>query len=236
MDIYENVVIGNFLFSLGAAIGKRSGELPTPPLAVNLLQQTPMDPMAGDVLIKGAGALRLIEFKRLKNKSTKEKSKLLKLRIALRDVSFANLEPVSRKVHWYIETENVTTNFEINIRPYLDLDQKDSQITLKKFVEGIVDDVFSKDAKNESELSRYIGLLHQLPDSEGTSSGGLIVSVTKNGEIHYAVIEDLKELLLNLEKFKSLYSERVHLQNTKHEIERHQPKEKERTLERGFGR
>lgn len=42
MDIYENIIIGNFLYSFGAAMGARS-HVKELPLSVNLLQQTPLD-------------------------------------------------------------------------------------------------------------------------------------------------------------------------------------------------
>lgn len=41
------------------------------PICVNLLQQSPMDPPLGDVLIENAGVTRLIAFKREQNDSMK---------------------------------------------------------------------------------------------------------------------------------------------------------------------
>lgn len=68
MKLYENVVIGNFLYGLGVSIGGRlkSGYLPG---AVSLLQQTPEDKALGDVLLDFPGTLRLIEFKAQANRS-----------------------------------------------------------------------------------------------------------------------------------------------------------------------
>jgi|GEM_PF-3203239 len=66
MDIYENIIIGNFLYSFGVAMGGRS-DAKELPLLVNLLQQTPLDQGAGDVLVRGARVMRLLEFKRLAN-------------------------------------------------------------------------------------------------------------------------------------------------------------------------
>ena len=42
-DIYENIVIGNFLVGFGIGVGLLHSSAPIEPLAVNLLQQTPMD-------------------------------------------------------------------------------------------------------------------------------------------------------------------------------------------------
>ena len=58
---YENIIIGNFLYSLGLAIGRS----PRPVEAcINLTQQTPLDQVLGDVMLQFPGAWRLIEFKR----------------------------------------------------------------------------------------------------------------------------------------------------------------------------
>jgi len=82
MDVYENIVIGNFLFGLGVAMGRRS-EAEGLPLSANLLQQTPLDKGCGDVLVQGARAMRILEFKRASNDDFKEKAKLIHLSRAL---------------------------------------------------------------------------------------------------------------------------------------------------------
>ncbi|CAH9068454.1 hypothetical protein PSECIP111951_04154 [Pseudoalteromonas holothuriae] len=62
MKLYENVVIGNFLYTLGYSIsakskGKRMLSV------VNLLQQTPEDERLADALLQFQGVVKLIEFK-----------------------------------------------------------------------------------------------------------------------------------------------------------------------------
>ena len=53
MPIYENLVIGNFLFALGLKIGARRDDYLAPDLGVHLMQQTPLDIVLGDVLLAG---------------------------------------------------------------------------------------------------------------------------------------------------------------------------------------
>lgn len=122
MDIYENVVIGSFLYGLGAAVGARVGEDGSPLLAANLLQQTPLDKTTGDVLVRGARTMRLLEFKRTTNDDNKEASKLKLLTAALAGKATADLAPISPKIHWFIETKNSAEKFNINIRPYLSME------------------------------------------------------------------------------------------------------------------
>ncbi len=68
MKLYENVVIGNFLYGLGVSVGAQlRGHIL--PASVNLLQQTPEDKALADVLLSFPGTLRLIEFKSADNRS-----------------------------------------------------------------------------------------------------------------------------------------------------------------------
>ena len=85
MPIYENLVIGNFLYALGLKIGARQHDYLIPDLTVNLIQQTPIDFVLGDVLLVGPRAVALLEFKREANREghRKEQSKLLKIETVL---------------------------------------------------------------------------------------------------------------------------------------------------------
>jgi len=100
MPIYENLVIGNFLYALGLKMGARlHGDL-APDLAVNLLQQCPLDIVLGDVLLTGLKAVALLEFKREANWKGrwKERSKLLKIEAFLKCPEYQTLRDTSRHV------------------------------------------------------------------------------------------------------------------------------------------
>lgn len=124
-DPYENITIGNFIYGLGLTMGRRC-KTDSPPVALNLLQQTPADSTLADVLIQFPGAIRLIEFKRKSNNSPKE---LLKReRIATELTGRKDLVSISRSIHWYIETEPLPAEkneWLTTICPYLDLGNTD---------------------------------------------------------------------------------------------------------------
>lgn len=203
------MVIGNFLFGLGAAVGARTGATDSPPISVNLLQQTPLDKSAGDVLIQGARTMRLLEFKRSVNDDGKEAGKLCHLKAALSDESVANLIPVSKKVHWFIETLNLKPKFNIKIRPYLDLERTELEgPSLNQFISDMVNEAFSPGPTEEATFSRYLALVSLCQGSIKGGSGGLVVSVDTKGKIHYAVVEDLRELGLKLHLYHDLYVSR----------------------------
>lgn len=69
---------------------------------MNLLQQTPLDKVLGDVMLQFPGAWRLIEFKRVGANLKKERVKLATYRGATRrDV---DLRKASLRAHWFVET------------------------------------------------------------------------------------------------------------------------------------
>lgn len=140
MKLYENVVIGNFLYGLGVSIGNRlkSGYLPG---AVSLLQQTPEDKALGDVLLEFPGTLRLIEFKAQGNHSTKERrrhsklSTILKGKQEFRNISCRGQEmlTISRRVHWYVETapsplKGVEAFFLLTLMPSTQSNQRSNSL------------------------------------------------------------------------------------------------------------
>jgi hypothetical protein len=59
MEPYENIVIGNFLYSLGLTVGQES-QGSVRPMCVNLMQQTPLDERLGDVMVANTGVTLLI--------------------------------------------------------------------------------------------------------------------------------------------------------------------------------
>jgi hypothetical protein len=95
VPIYENLVIGNFLYALGLKIGARRHDYLAPDLAVHLTQQTPLDIVLGDVLLTGPRAVALLEFKRAAARRSKERSKLVKIEDALKRPEFRDLRDTS---------------------------------------------------------------------------------------------------------------------------------------------
>ena len=178
------------------------------PLSVNLLQQTPLDRGAGDVLVRGARVMRLLEFKRLANDSDKEAAKLIHLQRALSDETNADLIPVSREVHWFIGSRNQDT-LDLRIVPYLDFqDMNVRGPDLRGFIDAMVSEAAHSTSDKSATFSRYLQVVAQSQGSIKGSSGGLIVSIDDSGTVNYAVVEDLRELGLKLTKLHNMYLQR----------------------------
>src|ERR1700730_13010844 len=62
-DLYENVLIGEFIFRLGYKMGE-FGRLKHENVALNLLHQTPLDSILGDYMARKENRGFLVEFKR----------------------------------------------------------------------------------------------------------------------------------------------------------------------------
>jgi hypothetical protein len=170
MDVYENVVVGNFLFGLGVKMGlqRNSGTSPT------LLQQTPIDEQLGDVLLKSRAIVRLIEFKRQKAPAKvkrKEANKLSRLARCLnKHPRSETLQAVSRRIHWYIESkiekaelkdsqDPAPNRFVLSscIVPYLDFQLRTSDFTeeaLPRFIDFLAGEP-SSPAVSDQEMQNY---------------------------------------------------------------------------------
>lgn len=232
MDIYENVIIGNFLFGLGAALGAKTRTTETPPLAINLLQQTPADKSVGDVLIQGSRAFRILEFKRTANNSKKEVSKKRVLDAALRAKGNETWHGLSRKVHWYIESQYAHKALSIEIFPYLDLENPpEAKVSLRTFISDIANEACEEGASLSSLYAGYMKILALCAKSQSGGSGALVVSVNSLGQILYAPVDNILELGLSLEKFKEIYYQRQIAFNKQHEKEIARELERDRGLE-----
>jgi len=194
MDIYENIVIGNFLYGLGFQLGAGSKGLPHE-MAVNLLQQTPLDRPLGDVLIEGASVFRLIEFKRRRNSSDKERAKHWHIRQTLSARPY--LADYGLRWHWYVETE-VTDRFRSYVRPYLHLLDASRNGTLEAFIQNTANEALSsRDGAKERELfHEYVGHLLRITAYSGEGSGALVFTAGGgDGRTpRFAAVRDIRDL------------------------------------------
>jgi hypothetical protein len=199
MDILENIIIGNFLFGLGAKMGADYTISPIEPLSMNLLQQTPADQVLGDVVIRNAKTFRIIEFKRTANKSHKEMSKWCMLSAGLRTESASGLLQISRKIHWYIESDFRKHRNEIGAVPYLDYpDRKVDRVEFSDFIRltardaacGKIDDLHT------SDCVKYLELLGFVEGREGSASGCLLLFVSGDGNLGFIPTDSMRALLL----------------------------------------
>ncbi|AYH07370.1 MULTISPECIES: hypothetical protein [Pectobacterium] len=210
MKLYENVVIGNFLYGLGVSIGGRlkSGYLPS---AVSLLQQTPEDKALGDVLLDFPGTLRLIEFKAQANRSKKELSRYRKLLPTIEDSP--EMLSISRRVHWYVETApSALKGVEAFFSPYLDVFETEKPakqpFALERFIESVADDVISsRNDERDTQEKNYLKLVRWCQGAGETGAGALIVIVGSGGGIEFVALEDLMALNMSYQKWMAYRQE-----------------------------
>jgi len=201
-DIYENIVIGNFLFLLGHALGNRPIDDDPSVFSVNLLQQTPLDKTLGDVLMESSHFVRLIEFKRARNKSDKEAKKLELITDILQKDKNKHLLDVSREIHWYVETEYDGKSFASQALPYLDIfTQGACKFDLNDLIKSIVLEM-TRGHISESErrlFKEYISTISMVQGPSGGSSGALALWADESGGLRYLPVSDIRYLSHTIE-------------------------------------
>lgn len=209
MKLYENVVIGNFLYGLGFAVrAHRPSEASAG--VVNLLQQTPADKLLGDLLLTFPGAVRLIEFKTEDNESSKE---LARHRILSSAVDGdATMQATSRRVHWYVETATSQTHGVIaRIVPYLDAfpRTKTKRDLLSVYIERLARELTTEySPEQRAEDAQYLAKVRYTQGSGAVGTGGLIFVADANGMFHYAQLLDIMELRLEHRSWIQLHEQR----------------------------
>ncbi|MGO3701361.1 MULTISPECIES: hypothetical protein [Halomonas] len=194
MKLYENVIIGNFLYGLGHSIGSATKEKRQLSV-INLLQQTPADKELGDMLLEFPGVVRLIEFKNRDSSLAKEKKRCEQLSIQIGDSE--ELQKISREIHWYVETKPFEELCLNNITPYLDaFSGNESTHTIESFIANITRSVIDPENKiPSSNLEAYLALVSTCQGDGDVGTGGLIVSVGKEG-VRYLQFTDIMQLRL----------------------------------------
>ncbi|TBD04740.1 hypothetical protein ELH21_10180 [Rhizobium leguminosarum] len=191
MTIYENVVIGSFLYLLGLENGRQLKSTGSVSQAVNLLQQTPLDQSLADVLLQTEGSLYILEFKRVGASQTKERKKLENVLLCLKDR--ADLVDVSRRIHWYIRSKLKNGQLMAYVSPYLDFGSKATEMPIEDLCTKFVAD----GKGNSVAMDRCLEYVYRMQAAlavDGSSSGTIII-VAKNGSnIRHVVIEDLTDL------------------------------------------
>lgn len=200
MKLYENIVIGNFLYGLGAAVQAR---LQSKAIlsSINLLQQTPMDKSLGDVLLEFPGVMRIIEFKQKNNKSGKEERRLHQLRTALRNKP--RLIEISRVCHWFIETAQTEQSYVTRIVPYLDAYPRDeNQHDFNQFINSIADDaVKGQSVFSIDDIRLYLAFVASCHGAGDVTSGGLIMAITAEGTLRYSQLTSMMQLRLQHKEY-----------------------------------
>lgn len=210
MKLYENIVIGNFLYGLGFAVrAQRSSGMTTS--VVNLLQQTPADTLLGDLLLEFPGVIRLLEFKAQDNRDSKERSRHQMLSAGLRGKP--EFQAISREVHWYVETAPSAEHGVIaRIVPYLDAFPREraKHDRLEMFIERLAREIVEDRAISRSDReAAYLRWVKYTQGGGMVGSGGLILVADANGSLRYAQLLDMLELRLSHRQWIELHQQRV---------------------------
>jgi hypothetical protein len=200
LKLYENVVIGNFLYLLGATVQAKSKSNITTSI-VSLLQQTPADKELGDVLLEFPGVIRLIEFKSLDNKSPKEKARHRQLTVAIGEDD--HLIMLSKSIHWFVGTMPKEQTFDSHIVPYLEAySGENSWYNLEKFIEVTAEEAVRGEGRySREDLRYYLSLIAHCQGSGQINTGALLLKVDTSGNINYVVLRDMIELRLQHREF-----------------------------------
>lgn len=202
MKVYENVVIGNFLYSLGFSVRSHLDRDTPFPSVVNLLQQTPVDKELGDVLLTFPGLVRLIEFKMKGASLKKERLRYQALAIALAGEN-AMLVETSKSVHWYVELSAKDDKAPLVSRvvPYLEA-FTDSGSMRPGSIEEMVDQTARQAVSDVDPLSHlqaraYLDLVRlTLGKGKPAGAGGLLLVMDAKGGMHFAQVQDIIDLNL----------------------------------------
>lgn len=191
---YENVIIGNFIYSLGLAMGRQARPVDG---CVNLLQQTPADPALGDVVLQFPGVWRLIEFKRYGGDDEKEQVKREMFLAATAPDGRAHLHRVSRQVHWYLHSgpddpRDPRSSFSMRVRPYLE-DETHVSVSMEVFVQDLVEQAGAGHLTDLDELGDYMAVVKTLAGIKRFNAGGLLVGVNGGG-IAYLPVPNFADL------------------------------------------
>ncbi|WP_417454919.1 hypothetical protein [Kiloniella sp.] len=225
MDIYENIIIGNFLVGLGHQIGRINSNLP---FNVNLLQQTPLDKSIGDVLMERADFIKIIEFKRQVNTNKKEQTKHTILSRALND---HKLHDVSREIHWLVSHQNTEKELVVKSAPYLDFNTGLETYSLTELIKDTADELTGKNVPKHkaADYESYIKLLQTLNGRNSDSSGAIILCSSSEGGLNYMPVNSLENLRFSLNQID-------HLFKNNHEKKLQQEKKRSYQKERSYGR
>lgn len=228
MKLYENVVIGNFLYALGFAIGRKTQAGGLMPI-VNLLQQTPDDKRLADVFAYYPGAMRIIEFKRSESNGDKEEEKLRILKRAVKHAE--NVEKISLVSHWFVETSVPGKELVSRVVPYLHAySDVPTSMSFTTFVTQTADALLKGDSGcSEGMQMGYLDVLaicnsgpvakagrtSRKTDGRPQSSS-LILKLSEDGQLAYAQVTSYEELRLRRDELFQRY--RMELSAERQEI------------------
>jgi hypothetical protein len=202
-DLYENVLIGEFIFRLGYKMGEH-GKLEHENISLNLLQQTPLDKLWGDYMARVKTRGFLVEFKRAFSERDDERKKLkyqlLKAPSTLRDLAHKCQFFGYSKQH-----SDKRGRSDIIFCRYLDAvsDKKEVEFErwgMDNFLKRILEDKIGGTAQQFTEyitrmLRRLIAYYKKIPGTD-TEEHKKVEALIKAGESAVAIISTENEFII----------------------------------------
>ncbi|MBB2778397.1 UNVERIFIED_ORG: hypothetical protein HNP28_003744 [Comamonas terrigena] len=201
---YENILLGNFILTLGYLAGQRGIKLNQ--TVLQLLQQTPDDQTVGDLFANLRGRNFIFEFKRNESQVRSEfkKPNRFSLLTALKNSGASRAAEVSYQCHFMcFPTQSTTTT--LSFMPYASIKDAKSQdrqhsSELSSFCEKLLalDIGFGVSYK---DFAGYLAILARFSDESGRSDGGAgaIMNISDSGEITIVEVDTLRVLARTLD-------------------------------------
>jgi hypothetical protein len=208
---YENQLLGAFLYALGYQGGRRR----TAPVAANLLQQTPLDQVFGDLVV-GATRCLALEFKRNERALADERRKWPEgsLRAAWAD---SNVRHVSASAHLVVYAEPTASGVELRGSPYmfcmLPPLPRPVHLSMSSMIEAIHGEPDAPGLALGMPPDALLQYLHRLLEYKRRSSGGRAgaeaawLAVVQKGDSFQLVTASSLDHLLEPTRDRDLQSE-----------------------------
>ncbi len=210
--VYENILSGAFIYSMGAIAAKRVGPDEVLKNSINFFQQTPSDKKVGDLLADWGNKSFIIEFKSAIGQIDRELEKEHKNALINKLGTSKGLLDLSKKCHFlgYGKYEQVgaETSIDYVFQSYVEVLTKSTnkkEYNLNSFITRLLDEE-GLGISSRQEFTDYIDFLEQ--QFAGTSSGasggrqkpisGIVSTISSNGSvvfIEYKNYEHLKYLM-----------------------------------------
>lgn len=190
---YENIYIGNFIFSLGYYSASTGNGLSNK--AVQLVQQTPDEKKLNDLFVNWSGKNYIFEFKRnpdsIKTELYKEPKR--KLNQALNNIYNLEVKELADKGHFL----GFGLNDGIGFIPYSDVDKPlERYYPLNKFCPALLKGSFGQ---TYDEFCRYIRFIEQSTQSKSEGCGGFVLNISKDGDLNMLPFENVELLSKSLD-------------------------------------
>ena len=190
---YENIYIGNFIFSLGYY--SASSNYGISDKAVHLVQQTPDEKTLNDLFVNWEGKNYIFEFKRNVDtvKTELYKKTKLKLNKALNSASNVEFKMLADKGHFL----GFGFREGIGFIRYSEVNKKlETCYPLSVFCPAILEGQLGQ---TYHEFRKYLGFIEHSVQSKSEGCGGFVLNISKDGDLSMLPFDSVEMLSKSLD-------------------------------------